>query len=169
MTDYEWLTSMNLCHKCRKKKPAPGRKFCFDCLDIIRADDRKRYNAEKSKEYQCRRREIYQEKKAAGICVRCSKPATHGMYCYEHSIEQKRASQKRSQIRKIARHERELIPDERKSKSLCLWCGNPVVPGLQCCEKHREVFINAGKKEKEKDKVVNGFWKLRKSKNSENF
>lgn len=154
-SDYEWLTEMNLCHKCRKQKPAPGKKFCFDCLDVIREDDRRRYDPEKAKQYQKRRREIYREKKANGICVRCSNPATHGIYCYEHNIKQKKRSQERSRIRRIERHERGLIPDERKSEGLCLWCGNPVVDGLLCCEYHKKIFSDAGKKAYETN-VQNG-------------
>lgn len=61
-TDYEWLTEMNLCHKCRKQKPAPGKKFCFDCLDVIREDDRRRYDPEKAKQYQ-KKGEKYIEKR----------------------------------------------------------------------------------------------------------
>lgn len=147
MTDYEFLTKLGLCHKCRREKCAPGKKFCFDCLDKIREENRKRYNPEKAKEYQQRRREIYQEKKTAGICVRCSRPATHGMYCYEHSIEQKKRSQKRAQIQKNERHDRGFVPDKRKKQGLCLWCGKPAIEGLQCCEEHQKVFSEAGKKD----------------------
>lgn len=146
MTDYEWLTEMSLCHKCRKQKPAPGKKYCFDCLDAIREYDRRRYNQENAKQYQKRRREIYHEKKENGICVRCSKPATHGIYCYEHSIKQKKRSQERSRIRRIERHERGLIPDKRKEEGLCKWCGKPAVSGLRCCEEHQMIFSAAGKK-----------------------
>lgn len=39
MTDYEWLTEMGICHKCRKKRVAPGKKYCFDCLELIREDN----------------------------------------------------------------------------------------------------------------------------------
>lgn len=63
MTDYEWLTEMGLCHRCRRSKPAPGRKFCFDCLDKIAEENARKYNAQKAMEYQSRRREIYKEKK----------------------------------------------------------------------------------------------------------
>lgn len=146
MNDYEWLTQNKLCHKCRKTRPAPGKKFCFNCLDKIREDNAIRYDSKKAHEYQARRREIYQEKKAAGICVRCNKSATHGLYCYEHSIEVKRRSQKRSQIRKRERHERGLIPEQRRKDGKCLWCGEDAAPGLQCCKKHQEIFSKAGKK-----------------------
>lgn len=146
MTDYEWLTELGLCHKCRKERAAPGKKFCYDCLSTIREDSAKRYDPEKAKKYQCRRREIYREKKKAGICVRCSNPATHGIYCYECSIKAKRRSHKRAKIRKLERHERGLIPDKRKEAGLCKWCGKPAIEGLQCCEEHQKIFSKAGKK-----------------------
>lgn len=151
--DYEWLDSMKICHRCKKARQAPGRKFCFDCLDRIREENAKRYDPEKAKRYQARRREIYQEKKKNGVCVRCSKPATHGIYCYEHSINAKRRSQRRAEERKRIRHKRGLIPDERKDKGLCLWCGENALPGLRCCEKHSNIFSEAGKRGK-KDKEV---------------
>ena len=144
MTDYEWLTEMGLCHKCRKERTAPGKKFCFKCLEIIREDNAKRYDPEKAKEYQKRRREIYREKQKNGICVRCSKPATHGMYCYECSIKARKRSRERSQIRRLERHERGLIPDKRKEAGLCLWCGKKAIEGLRCCEEHQKIFSEAG-------------------------
>lgn len=146
MTDYEFLTSMGLCHKCRKEKTAPGKKFCFYCLDKIREDNAKRYDPEMARNYQKRRREIYQKKKESGICVRCSKPATHRLYCYEHYIEERRKSSKRAEIRRNMRYDRGLIPEIRKEKGLCLWCGKPVVSGLKCCDEHRKLFSDSGKK-----------------------
>ena len=145
-SDNEWLTEMNLCHKCRKARPAPGRKFCFDCLEKIKADNARKYDPEKAKTYQQRRREIYQQKKVAGICVRCSKSATHGLYCYEHSIEAKRHSKANSAKRKRERHEKILIPEQRRQSELCLWCGKAALPGLECCQEHREKFVKAGKR-----------------------
>lgn len=123
MTDYEWLTEMNLCHKCRKNRPAPNRKFCFDCLEKIREENAQRYNPEKAKEYQPRRREIYQEKKEKGICVRCNKKATQGIYCLECSIKVKKHNTKTAERRRRERHERGLIPDMRIKNGLCIRCG----------------------------------------------
>ena len=68
------------------------------------------------------------------------------MYCYECSIKAKRNSQKKSEKRKKERHERGLIPDKRKEKGLCIWCGKPAIDGMQCCEEHRKIFSDAGKK-----------------------
>ena len=146
MTEYEFLDSIGICHRCRKQKQAPGRKFCFDCLEKFREENARKYDAEKAKEYQKRRRELYQQKKTEGICIRCSKPATHGMYCYECSIKAKRHSNEMSQKRKRERHERGLVPDIRKEQGLCKWCGEKALPGLQCCEKHQKIFSDAGVK-----------------------
>lgn len=167
MTDYEWLTEMNLCHKCRKNRPAPNRKFCFDCLEKIREENAQRYNPEKAKEYQPRRREIYQEKKEKGICVRCSKEATHGMYCYEHYIKAHRRSLERAQNAKEERHRRGLIPKARKENGLCLWCGKKAIKGINACEKHSVIFQEAGRKAAKKDKEVNRIWEMKKLKNSD--
>lgn len=122
----EWLDKYNMCHKCGKQKKAPGRQFCFDCLDNIADTSRRRYDPEKARDYQARRRELYQLHKSAGICVRCSKPATHGMYCMEHSIKEKRQSSERAKSEKQKRRERGLVPDYRKNNDLCRWCGKPI-------------------------------------------
>lgn len=174
MTDYEWLDEMNLCHKCRRNKPAPNRKFCFDCLDETRAYNAKRYNSEKAHEYQKRRREIYQQKKEAGICVRCKKKATHGMHCYEHSIKAKRNSQKMAEKRKKERHARGLIPDYRKNNGLCLFCGEKIEQdnikrGFLVCQRHRDLASENSKKATNNPiRIVNeADHKLRKERESE--
>lgn len=161
MTDYEWLTEMGLCHKCRRQKTAPGRKHCFDCLDKIREDSAKRYDSERAKKYQSRRREIYKQKKENGICVRCNKKSTHGMYCYEHYIKEHKKGMKRAEIEKIKRHDRGLIPAERKNNGLCLWCGEKAINGTNACERHSKIFSSAGKKAAEKDKAVEEIWKMK--------
>lgn len=164
MNDYEWLTKMGLCYRCNKTKMAPGRKFCFECLEKKRVESARQYDPKKAKEYLTRRKEIYREKKENGICVQCSKKATHGMYCYEHYIGRRRRIAKYAEIRKRERHERGLIPEKRKEAGLCLWCGEKAVNGTNVCERHREIFSQAGRKSKENDKVVRGFWNSFKSK-----
>lgn len=123
---YEQLDRLHLCHRCQKARQAPNRKFCFDCLDKIREYNAKAYDPEKAHEYQSRRREIYQTKKENGLCVRCSKPATHGLYCYECSIKVKRHQIRTAERRKRERHERGLIPQIRIENNLCMRCGKPL-------------------------------------------
>ena len=122
---YALLDKLGLCHRCEKAKPIPNRKYCPDCLEKIALDNAKRYDSQKAREYQSRRREIYQQKKEQGICVRCTKKATHGLYCYEHSIGAKRHSAEIASRRKRERHERGLIPDFRRENRLCLYCAKP--------------------------------------------
>lgn len=153
MTDYEWLTEMGLCHKCRKEKTAPNKKFCFDCLDKIRLENNKRYNPEYARNYQKRRREIYKEKKEKGICIRCTNLATNGIYCYEHYIKERRRRMERTNTEKNKRHERGLIPEKRKENGLCIWCGEKADGKTNACERHRIIFSLAGQKRKEK-KVI---------------
>ena len=154
---------MKLCHRCRKERQAPGRKFCFDCLDKIHEENVKKYDPEQAKKYQERRRELYRQKKEKGICIRCKKKATHGMYCYEHYIKAHRRSSERAENAKIERHERGLIPEERKIYGLCLWCGEQAMEGTNVCERHSKIFSDAGRKAVKQDKVVDALWKLKKA------
>lgn len=142
---------MNLCHKCRKETPAPEKKYCFDCLDKIRDENRKRYDPEKAKAYQERRRELYREHKEKGICIRCSNAATHGLYCYECSIKTKRQRKHRTEWEKLQRHERGLVPDYRRANKLCLFCGEPIEEEninkkLLVCKRHQQMASENGKK-----------------------
>ena len=166
MTDYEWLTGMGLCHKCRKRKVAPDKKYCFECLEKIREENNTRYNPEYAKNYQKRRREIYAEKKEKGICIRCKKAATHGMYCYEHFIKERKKRIKRAEDEKRRRHERGMIPAARKANGLCIWCGKEAMGGRNICEEHIKIFSKAGRKARERDKEVDQIWKMKKLKNS---
>lgn len=146
------LDKLHICHKCEKARQLPNRKFCAECLEKNRLVCAKKYDPFKAHEYQARRRELYQEKKKNGICIRCSKKATHGFYCYRHSIQEKRKSMNRAQKMKCERHERGLIPEYRKEHNLCCYCGAPVENkfnhGRACnaCAKKMSEFSRLGDK-----------------------
>lgn len=131
---YALLDRLNLCHRCEKAKPFPGKKYCAECLEKIAEYNARCYDPQKAKQYQARRREIYQQRKEQGICVRCSKPATHGLYCYECSIKAKRKNAATAERRKWERHDRGLIPEQRKKDGMCLRCGNPADSGKYCSD-----------------------------------
>lgn len=140
---YDLLNKLGLCHRCEKAKVWQNRKFCPECLEKIAQDNAKRYDIVKAHEYQSRRRELYRQKKEKGICVRCTKKATHGLFCYDHSIEAKKHNIQTAKRRKIQRHERGLIPDYRIENSLCYRCGQPLdITGSKLCsvctEQNRE-------------------------------
>lgn len=130
------LEKHGICHKCEKAPVFPGRKYCAKCLEKIAEYNTKHYDSEKAKQYQPRRRELYRQRKENKICVRCAKPATHGIYCYEHSITAKKHNKKTAERRKRERMERGLIPEIRKETGLCLRCGKPLdVENSQLCAK----------------------------------
>lgn len=142
------LDKHNLCHKCEKARQLPNRKFCAECLEKIAQENADRYSPEKAHEYQNRRREIYREKKAKGICVRCTKPATHGMYCYECSIKAKKRNNINAQRRKRERHERGLVPQYRIANKLCWYCGKAIEDNKHgyACAECAKVMSEHGKK-----------------------
>lgn len=144
---YKLLDELNLCHRCQKAMSVPNRKYCPKCLEKIAQYNADHYDATKAHIYQKRRKEIYYQKKEQGICVRCTKKATHGLYCYEHSIEAKRRNKKTAERRKKERLERGLIPETREKNNLCLRCGNPLdLNGYKLCSK----CIEENKKNSEK-------------------
>lgn len=160
----ELLDKLNLCHKCEKAPQMHNRKFCPECLEKIAEYNARRYDSKKAHQYQARRREIYRQKKEQGICVRCLKPATHGLHCYEHSIEAKRRSQINASRRKRQRHERGLIPKHRIQNRLCLRCGTSIEQDnntLLCneCRRKCSEWSKMGDKSYQKE-LNNAMWKL---------
>ena len=160
----ELLDKLNLCHKCEKAPQMHNRKFCPECLEKIAEYNARKYDSEKAHQYQARRREIYRQKKEQGICVRCLKPATHGLHCCEHSIEAKRRSQINASRRKRQRHERGLIPEHRIQNRLCLRCGTSIEQDnntLFCneCRRKCSEWSKMGDKSYQKQ-LNNAMWKL---------
>lgn len=79
----------------------------------------------------------------------CRKPATHGKYCYEHSIYMKRKNMMIAYEKKMKRHEKGLLKDKWRREGLFLWCGEKAaVEGINVCERHSKIFSMAGKKGK---------------------
>lgn len=107
---YEDYDKDNICHMCKKKRQAPRRKCCFDCLEKAREraeNQRKKQSAKSKAEYLKSERQrikvLYQRKREKGQCVKCSREATHGIYCYEHYIQVKRKQLRQSEERNAAR------------------------------------------------------------------
>lgn len=86
------------------------------------------------------------KKKKNRICIRCQERATHGLYCYEHSIQAKKRSVARAEASKRKRHDRGLIDQYRINNHLCRWCGKPATGGTMACDYHRKIFAEASKK-----------------------
>lgn len=133
MSDYQFYKSRGICPKCGKEKAATGRVFCLNCrdkesvLNIARWDS---MTEEQKEQVRSRARQsgrvLYKQRKAAGLCVRCGKPAEKGhVHCYECRIKHNNRI-RRDRNRKA----------NAKAPGTCSWCSNPVKPGFKLCEAH---------------------------------
>lgn len=88
MTDREWRITLGLCTCCGKERPVRGRRYCPECQEKGREKyyAQRRRHPERYKEYARRAAEKRRERKAAGVCIMCGQPATHGLYCLKHKI-----------------------------------------------------------------------------------
>ena len=130
--DREFYDKLGICVCCGKAKRAEGHAQCPKCLErgaLYQAKKRASATPEMKAEENAKRREVYNRRRDAGLCPQCGKPATHGIYCYEHSIKIKRYNMKTAERMKRERHERGLVPDYRKANHLCLRCGAPIENG----------------------------------------
>ena len=142
----EFYDKLGVCICCRKEKRAAGHVQCPRCLErgvLYQAEKRASATPEMKAEANMKRREAYNRRRDAGLCPYCGKPATHGIYCYEHSIKEKRHHQELAAKAKQARHDRGLIPDYRKANHLCLQCGAPIEDGndTMYCNFHRAKMV----------------------------
>lgn len=90
-----------LCVECGKKPPFEGRVRCEDCLcrDLLAHHNTKDSDTRKEN-----RKKQRAERKAAGLCTVCGKPAyQEHTRCYECYIRNKRASDKYREQHKTGR------------------------------------------------------------------
>lgn len=87
----ETLEAMGLCTRCGKKKAAPGRKSCLECLEKARVYTKAWFNENPG--YGQARRERLREK---GICTSCGKnPSADGrVYCNDCLLRAKKKTMK---------------------------------------------------------------------------
>ena len=125
-----------LCPKCGKRRPAPGRSKCQDCLEQRRAADRASYAKAKAegrlyggsdaesrrKNARARARRRYHERRDAGLCVRCGErePVGGGPSC-ERCHEARNARDR-------------ALWDARRATGLCGACGEPAPDGAARCD-----------------------------------
>lgn len=104
---YEYLKARGRCVKCAKPAFA-GRTLCAECLykKTLRNIDYVLTDEQKAKEYR-RKKERYLERKAAGLCVICGKPAANGcVRCVECLLKDRLAQ------REYAREKRAAEPEK---------------------------------------------------------
>jgi hypothetical protein len=80
---YQKRKALGVCPQCKKKPAMAGSVYCKDCLQYHKdkMDVRRRQDDYKV-EQKARSAKWYEERKAAGICAGCDKPAVPGkVYC----------------------------------------------------------------------------------------
>lgn len=160
MSDYQFFKSHGICPNCGKEKAAPGRVCCLNCLDkqnirrLVRWDS---MTEEQKEQVRSRVRQsgkaLYKQRKAAGLCVRCGKPAQKGyVRCYECNIKNTNCTRRRRN-RKLS----------AKAPGICYWCSNPVKPGFKLCQAHynRQVeILNRARSSSAVKESVAVLWKM---------
>lgn len=97
--DAQFFKRIGICVVCKKRKAAPGRVSCFDCLERDRArkaEMRKSWSLEE-RDYKNAERRKYEQnlrekRKADGICVRCGKREQYNgtLMCIDCYLKAKR-------------------------------------------------------------------------------
>lgn len=168
---YHWYKSHGICPLCGKEKAAKGRTACLNCLSIEaeKAQQRRdsftpeqKQRADKSSK-DCHKR-LYDERKAAGICVKCGKcKARQGhVRCTECTIKLNRAAEKHR--RKIGRKPHFMLTEH----DVCYICGGEPLPGKRLCAVHYEIAMKNLEKANANRDNSNHIWrKLRYGKEQE--
>lgn len=93
----------------------------------------------------------YYERKAAGICARCSNPVTKGVYC--DSCKARNKAEKRK------------LYDEKRENYDCVKCGMPTFGKAHCEEclrinrvKQKQRYDNQTEEQREKKYLYNRMW-----------
>lgn len=160
--NYEWAKARGLCVRCMKERAAPGRYKCLECLSISvelnNACNAKLSQDEKEKREERNResmKTLYAQRKAAGLCTACGKPAYKGQaFCNE------------CRLRRNRQHRERYI---RKPAGECRYCERPALPGRQMCKEHYErdlEILEYARSQRKTDPVrdaINDFWKLKKA------
>lgn len=89
---------------------------------------------------------VYRERREWGVCIICGKPKVNGettktcIRCKETMAEYR--NRKRNHIRETTKERM----DRYRAAGLCIYCGQPTVPGLRLCAHHREYHTKADRK-----------------------
>lgn len=158
--EYEWCKAHRICPVCKHAKAAPGRVQCLDCLDAgkIRAErSRQGKSAEERERMRAAHRRNYKSltdsRRAAGLCIRCGKPARSGRtMCTECSLRSRNQQRRK---REAAR--------QRKPADACRFCDCKALDGFKVCRTHYDRLAETRTHIKTHDaarQCVDALWKV---------
>ena len=99
---YEWRKAHKICARCGKEDAEPGITFCLVCKMDERERSLKYYETlpEEDKAAMLKRkRSNYHERRAKGLCVKCSQPVFNGKALCEKHQEKARWYQHRRYLK----------------------------------------------------------------------
>lgn len=164
LSSHEWFKARGICVRCRKEKAARGRTMCLNCLDEIKlrraeywAVQSPSERAETLKKMSRYRKTLYADRKAAGLCVTCGKPAWNGhVRCWECSVRNANSQRRRQQKKR-----------QRKPAGACRFCDSPALDGYKVCQTHYDHMIKMNRSVKNRDvtrRQIDALWRLKLSK-----
>lgn len=127
----EWYASHGICVECGQREAEPHKKKCWECSEK-KAEYNRKYNANMSQEQKeknnIRHKKMYENRKAAGICVYCGKkPAVSGKVACAMCAKRD-AKRHRERNRKAGKLPRYMFGDGYH----CVICGKNVSGGKLC-------------------------------------
>lgn len=134
---YDWYKSHHVCVSCRKETAAKGRTMCLVCLSdgAEKARAYREREPDKSREASDRaHKRLYEERKAAGLCVSCGKRPPKegrvrcGLCLARHRRNAETVRRKRGQWSR----------QELTEPGVCYMCKAPSLPGKKVCAECRE-------------------------------
>ena len=140
-----FYVSIGLCPRCGRNKLFGDEKNCPECSAKAQ-EYNERYRAEHPEQFRryinAYHKSMYQQRKEAGMCVRCGKrkPLYNDLRC---GICKEKMTLRR-QERRV--RDGRLTRKERLEQGFCYFCGAETLPGMKVCEKHRQVCIENGNK-----------------------
>mgnify|MGYP001773348469 CR=1 FL=1 len=160
MDNYYYLKSLGVCPKCGREDAFPGHVYCPSCLEKQQKKSRDYYHRLSAKDKELRHKkaskrhkELYQQRKAEGLCVACGKKAVKGVFCLECYAKNKKRNWERAQKKKIETGGNPM--DLRVEKGLCRFCEEPALPGHRLCEKHYATAVETARHARQ----FNHYWR----------
>lgn len=142
---YQTCLRLHKCVRCGSQdaRTLIGKPLCFDCLKK-KSEEMRGYDQTESN------RKSYEKAIANGMCIRCRKRKTDGIYktcTYCRATQKKKYYEKKAQTNKLTRH-------EAKENGICsLCCSRPILPGRNTCEQCYTSVVNRLKGSQHKNKL----------------
>lgn len=141
---YHWYKEHGLCPHCANERVAKGKAACLNCLSINAETAQKRRDSFTPEQKQRAdklskdsHKKLYDERKAAGICVKCGKrKARQGRVRCAICLNRENIAAEKHR-RKIGRKPHFMLTEH----DVCYICGGKPLPGKRLCAVHYEIAM----------------------------